>query len=921
MSGIRRRVKWSRKGVSEIIGNILILGITVTLFSSVMYFVANMPPPQENAYADFSVAPRWIHGGQVSVNITHVGGQELKNSTTRIVFSFNQRQQVLNISDSRNPAIGTNWVTGVTGGFSVNLIPGETGSEPLSIMIIDTDKNNIVWSGTVAGGVVGQGVKPIIGTRGTTPSPAYADDQITLFATVTDPDGDLIANSVYIDLSSIGFSSQKMRASASSGVFVAGPFAAQLEWNGKTVIINATDSKGNQETGLMTLTIYQKGGASGPSYGPYGPYINYSSYMVNGTYPPDASGGESGGAGGFVGTAFYYIREADHYSTITRVFNPGERILIEVYSDALDNIGLQNEFTMTNPYNGDPLVPPSSSSAFGYGGVFGTFHRYNCTFTAPDLGSALVLPFQIKLKDTTGDIINIVDYIQIEKSGVLASYPMLQIYRGNTTTGHFEDTKGNFSLTDTIYVRILTQDVDSNLANLVVGNIEISDYSGRYIINTPPSAFTASPNPPGYSSPPVSSMFKTTLSSINRVADSTTGAGVAYTFFFNPKDAYQGWWLPRTNAYTIRISMISDQGTPVGELYYDITSHINITAPLTTTDIVASIGSGYYTWSSSGAQWTNNKLAWFSSTERSDQWNRITISDPTYAGPIGLAMSDIDNDGYNDLIVGYQDPNVNVAWFRNPTDGSSNWNGPYIIASPGFDALPGPQAANNAQAYPSGSTTHGNDDEDTTVYSAYGNYYLSSYNGEDFYCQNEVAGALAIGDFDGDGQKDVVVSYVHTVVWSDATSRSQGNQPGHSFPMFFNRGIYVYWGSTWQRTQLYGTDGWIAAGTSNSNSNPAALDLATGDFNQDGYDDIVAVYENGQTQVWFSQYQQVGGDRTKIFGAGSNMMVQATVAGTNPWDHTGRMPSVRVANMDSNGYPDIIRTSTARTVHVAASIA
>jgi hypothetical protein len=36
MSNIKRRVKWNKHGVSEIIGNILILGITVTLFSSIM---------------------------------------------------------------------------------------------------------------------------------------------------------------------------------------------------------------------------------------------------------------------------------------------------------------------------------------------------------------------------------------------------------------------------------------------------------------------------------------------------------------------------------------------------------------------------------------------------------------------------------------------------------------------------------------------------------------------------------------------------------------------------------------------------------------------------------------------------------------------------------------------------------------------
>ena len=43
-----------RKGksaVSEIIGNLLILAITVTLFSSVLLFVINMPAPQDQLSA------------------------------------------------------------------------------------------------------------------------------------------------------------------------------------------------------------------------------------------------------------------------------------------------------------------------------------------------------------------------------------------------------------------------------------------------------------------------------------------------------------------------------------------------------------------------------------------------------------------------------------------------------------------------------------------------------------------------------------------------------------------------------------------------------------------------------------------------------------------------------------------------------
>ena len=50
----RKRKCWSRYGVSDIIGNLLILAITVTLFTGVLFFVTSLPGPSEKVYTDFS---------------------------------------------------------------------------------------------------------------------------------------------------------------------------------------------------------------------------------------------------------------------------------------------------------------------------------------------------------------------------------------------------------------------------------------------------------------------------------------------------------------------------------------------------------------------------------------------------------------------------------------------------------------------------------------------------------------------------------------------------------------------------------------------------------------------------------------------------------------------------------------------------
>ena len=49
-----KNLRKSRSGVSEIIGNLLILAITVSLFSGVLFFVTNMPAPQDQTLSDFS---------------------------------------------------------------------------------------------------------------------------------------------------------------------------------------------------------------------------------------------------------------------------------------------------------------------------------------------------------------------------------------------------------------------------------------------------------------------------------------------------------------------------------------------------------------------------------------------------------------------------------------------------------------------------------------------------------------------------------------------------------------------------------------------------------------------------------------------------------------------------------------------------
>jgi len=230
---------------------------------------------------------------------------------------------------------------------------------------------------------------------------------------------------------------------------------------------------------------------------------------------------------------------------ITRNFNPGEEVLVELYSDTLRNLANTNSFFVYQPLTGAVMTPPSSDAAFGYGGIYGDFYRYNYTFTAPTIG--YTYPIQFNLKDNIGTVVNIWDQIIISGS----QYPKVQTYL-------YDGTQlvpcTNFSLTDTIYVKVTTLDVDGQMTSVFMNDLTVSDYSGRYIVRKTPTMPVLNPTTGGKTpvyTAPVSAVFKTDSSNgINWVADGKTSANdpsARYTFYFKPIDANAGWWLARRN--------------------------------------------------------------------------------------------------------------------------------------------------------------------------------------------------------------------------------------------------------------------------------------------------------------------------------------------------------------------------------------
>lgn len=141
--------RWDRRGVSEIIANLLILGITVTLFSSVLMFVTQMPAPKQEVYTDFSATTEIQPAtGNCWINVTNKGGQVLSDFRTKIyILKDEQAPLALKFSNS-SVNIGSTWDTGE---MWVYRLTGVTTSTRLSIMVIDYVSNSMVWSSVLRG--------------------------------------------------------------------------------------------------------------------------------------------------------------------------------------------------------------------------------------------------------------------------------------------------------------------------------------------------------------------------------------------------------------------------------------------------------------------------------------------------------------------------------------------------------------------------------------------------------------------------------------------------------------------------------------------------------------------------------------------------------------------------------------------------
>jgi len=284
-------------GVSEVIGTILILAMTVVLFSTIIIWVSSIPTPSAQTRVDIASAldPVYSGGVEIGVNITlfHQGGEALAPVPT-IVYVTSQRgtnppQTDAVILHPYNGLLAT--PSGLLDGVDSVWDIGERwvyknfqirSSDTVAVVIVDVIKGTVVWTGTME---AAPGSRPPVfvdkwtdDIRGTDAiDPVQASLGFFLYVKVTDPDRDLNRDSVWATLTMwYGTTDpcalpQKMHDDgigpdrvAGDDVFALGAIACMsppfplLTWDGAFILLNASDIQGHQTTTRFVLKVVEQ---------------------------------------------------------------------------------------------------------------------------------------------------------------------------------------------------------------------------------------------------------------------------------------------------------------------------------------------------------------------------------------------------------------------------------------------------------------------------------------------------------------------------------------------------------------------------------------------------------------------------------------------------------------------------------------
>jgi hypothetical protein len=255
-----RKIIWDEKGVSEILADMLILVITITLFSVVLLFVYSMPVPDESAYAEFDSKVEYDDDGG-TINVTHIGGESLKGDYTKIYLSKNIKEETRILdtqgSDFENPNYGIqgdkNWDCNEKWSY---FFGGIESNDDLVVSIVDLKSNSVIMKSTLF--FSGYNSPPIIMERWYHPNPAINSTVVTISARVFDPNGQHDLDRVYFNASELNdeLENVNMEDPDGDGVFTADILISSGAGD-FNLTIEAQDNESSIDYGRLQISIVE----------------------------------------------------------------------------------------------------------------------------------------------------------------------------------------------------------------------------------------------------------------------------------------------------------------------------------------------------------------------------------------------------------------------------------------------------------------------------------------------------------------------------------------------------------------------------------------------------------------------------------------------------------------------------------------
>src|SRR3989449_69974 len=710
-------------GISEVVGTILILAMTVVLFSTIIIWVSSIPTPVAQGRLDVAseMDPMYNGAGSeigVNVTLTHQGGEALQPPPT-IIYVTSQRGSNPATTDVQrlhlyNKLLAT--PSGIIDGTDIVWNVGERwgyknftlrSTDQITITIIDTLKSVVLWTALLTPPA---GSRPPVfvdkwadGLYSTTAiDPVQSGIGFFVFAKVADPDGDLNVNSVYATITAwYGTGDpcaqpQKMTDNglypdrvAGDGVFSLGGLSCMkspypsLSWDSSIILFNATDKRGHATQSRMILSVVQ---------GPTG-----------------SGGGGTNGTGRPANLRWNGRQGYNIYAFRFKLNAPSD-----------PQVG-------TNYYK-VPLHPPQYY-----------FAKYTLDIL---LFSASAIRFN------TTDSITITD-----TDGYFRDFPQVQTFKDSG----FTQAATTFKSTDVAYVQVKMFTTDASLTNVVFGNVIIKDYAGGtqlmrapvngHDVNIPICPVTAA------------CTAGTAAVSINSLLH-------VYRFSINFTRSNQDPWVEGTQNYAFTVSSVRDSD----ESYANVATQLVIVAPLYKLDVVAGTDAA-----TNNAWGTKDYSYYYENLNGLDRWRTSRIEFCGLSGSckssyhtISIVYIDFDRDGDLDTVssIFVDNNNGQIVLHRRDLDSQGN----VVFTRFVLDNLVGGIYCN---ALAVGDVT-GDGAPEVVCGASNGNVWYYKNDGS-WQTQSGSAtkvivdqsrtdsiSTVAVGDFNGDGANDIAVGGANT---------------------------------------------------------------------------------------------------------------------------------------------------------------